>query len=139
MIGERSDRIWPRKSQRFEPAIIHAAMFDLKEYPAIVTGSDRILGQLHHVAEADMATILNELDAFEGFVSGDPNSLYVRREVSVFTAEIAADNRSPQTAWVYLLNQPDLVAKLGSDFERIEPNCHFAGQRCVSWRGRNEQ
>ncbi len=80
---------------------IDAALFDLGIYPAAVPATDsRVWGEVHQML--DVATVLRELDAIEGYSASEPDaSLYTRAETPVMF-----EDRPPALAWVYFYNAP---------------------------------
>ncbi|MBI2480460.1 MAG: gamma-glutamylcyclotransferase [Planctomycetia bacterium] len=82
--GEVRERCWPRKPVRIEWATIRGQLRDLGEYPALVDGEDLILGELWHIAKADMTATLATLDVVEWF-GQDDHDLYTRETVTCRT------------------------------------------------------
>ena len=75
--GQCRERLWPRAPLKVEPAWTLGALYDLGPYPALVAGSDRILGEAWHFAAADLPPTLDILDGIEGH-RGAADDLYVR-------------------------------------------------------------
>ncbi len=77
------------------PCEIPGWLMDLGEYPGLLPGAGRVLGELFEITHPEALALL---DRFEGFEPGNhPGSLYIRKEVQL----IAPDRR----AWVYLYNR----------------------------------
>lgn len=83
--GQCRERSWPRMPMGVEAAWTLGRLYDLDPYPALVEGSDRVLGELWRFAQEDMPETLRVLDEIEGYLSA-PGDLY-RREVVACTTE----------------------------------------------------
>ena len=92
---------WPRKPLRIEWATVQGTLYDLGPYPALVAGSDLVLGELWWIAEADLDITLQVLDEIECYGNEDVDS-YVRRWIDCTTLEGRV-----QRAQVYLFAQPE--------------------------------
>lgn len=84
--GEIRERCWPRRPRRVEPASTRGFLYDMGPYPAMVEGTDRVLGELWSVAEEDLIETLRVLDEIEGYGTDNVN-LYVRVIVDCETLE----------------------------------------------------
>lgn len=82
--GEVRERCWPRKPLRIEWATVGGQLRDLGEYPALVAGEDLVLGELWHLAAADMDATLATLDEVEWYGQNDDDE-YVREVVACRT------------------------------------------------------
>ena len=82
--GEVREECWPQAPLRVQPATLGGELRDLGEYPALVAGSDMILGELWQFAAADIPATLARLDEIEWF-GQDEWDLYSRRVVTCRT------------------------------------------------------
>lgn len=82
--GELRERSWPRAPLGVRPATLQGELRDLGEYPALVAGSDRVLGEVWQFAAADVPPTLARLDEIEGYGQDDAD-LYLRRSVTCRT------------------------------------------------------
>ncbi|NOX52864.1 MAG: gamma-glutamylcyclotransferase [Planctomycetes bacterium] len=96
MRGGSREGLWPRRPQRIERGKAQGVLYDLGPYPAMVEGDGQVGGELWEFAPADMAETLDRLDQIEGYVPGDPNSLYVRRIIRCQT-----ESRATALAFCY--------------------------------------
>jgi gamma-glutamylcyclotransferase (GGCT)/AIG2-like uncharacterized protein YtfP len=97
MQGEVRCRLWPRGSLRIEPATTLGRLYDLGPYPALVEGTDTVLGELWHFEPDDMPETLEVLDRIECY-GQEGVDLYVRRVVECRTLD-----GNSSTAYVYFL------------------------------------
>jgi gamma-glutamylcyclotransferase (GGCT)/AIG2-like uncharacterized protein YtfP len=109
--GQSRERCWPRAPLTVEPATVRGALYDLGPYPALVQGDDLVAGELWHLAPADLAVTLAELDRVEGH-SGRADDLYHRVTITCQTAA------GPLAAWMYLFAQTSRLKPM----QRIAPN-----------------
>jgi gamma-glutamylcyclotransferase (GGCT)/AIG2-like uncharacterized protein YtfP len=82
--GQCRQWCWPRRPLAIERAWTPGRLVDLGPYPALVEGSDRVLGELWQFAPEDMPATLRALDDVEGF-RGGAGDLYVRVRVECTT------------------------------------------------------
>ncbi|HID22528.1 MAG TPA: gamma-glutamylcyclotransferase, partial [Planctomycetaceae bacterium] len=101
MRGGSRQRLWPRRPQRIERAQVRGVLYDLGPYPAMVEGDGQVGGELWEFAAADMAATLDRLDHIEGYVPGDPDSLYARRIIRCQT-----ESRAAALAFCYFFAKP---------------------------------
>jgi gamma-glutamylcyclotransferase (GGCT)/AIG2-like uncharacterized protein YtfP len=73
---------WPHPPLLVEPAIARGNLYDLGPYPALVDGSDAVLGELWHIPPEHFSETVAALDRIEHFGVGEVD-LYVRRIISV--------------------------------------------------------
>jgi gamma-glutamylcyclotransferase (GGCT)/AIG2-like uncharacterized protein YtfP len=83
------------------PGRIRGALVDVGAYPALVAGNGFVEGVLL-VLDGAALTIT---DRIEGCVPDRPDSLYVRRQVTV-----DLDDGNPTTAWVYEFGRPEQIS-----------------------------
>lgn len=76
------------------PCVIPGKLLDLGDYPGIVAGEGRVIGELFCVKDM---SVMPQLDAYEDYDASDENgSRYLRRQVTLIEPQA--------TAWVYLWN-----------------------------------
>lgn len=75
--GQIREAAWPRKPVTVHQAMVLGELYDLGEYPALIHGSDRIVGEVWRIAKADVPETLGVLDRIEGCFGG-PDDLYER-------------------------------------------------------------
>lgn len=81
--GQCREDLWPRPPASVAPAWTLGSLFDLGPYPALLAGSDRVLGELWSFEPSQMAAVLEVLDRIEGTNQpGLPNE-YDRLQVQV--------------------------------------------------------
>jgi gamma-glutamylcyclotransferase (GGCT)/AIG2-like uncharacterized protein YtfP len=69
-------------------------LYDLGEYPGLVAGEGRVVGELHQLLDP---SVIGELDRYEGYDELDPSrSEYVRRVARLIDPAL--------DAWVYYFN-----------------------------------
>ncbi|HUE74163.1 MAG TPA: gamma-glutamylcyclotransferase family protein [Pirellulaceae bacterium] len=83
--GQCRERAWPRRPLGVESAWTLGRLYDLGPYPALIEGTDRVLGEVWRFAPEDMRESLRVLDGIEGF-RDQSDDLY-RREVVECTTE----------------------------------------------------
>lgn len=81
--GQCREDCWPVAPLSVEVAWTLGSLWDLGPYPALLVGSDRVLGELWSFAPSDLAAVFEVLDRIEGTNQpGLPNE-YDRVQVSV--------------------------------------------------------
>ncbi len=95
--GECRQHSWPRSPLVVEEAWVHGELFDTGSYPALLPGSDKVLGELWSFSSADFEAIVKVLDEIEEYRPGDPYNLYNREIVD---CETLSCRRT--TAYTYL-------------------------------------
>ena len=116
--GEWRAGRWPREPIDVVPASTVGLLYDLGPYPALVDGSDRVLGELWTFAVDDMSDTLRALDEIECYGQQDVD-LYIRRVVVCSTVR-----GEPVDAYCYFLADPAAVC----DSQRIAPAADGFGQ-----------
>ncbi|OYP36583.1 gamma-glutamylcyclotransferase [Rhodopirellula sp. MGV] len=112
--GECREHAWPVSPKSVHPAWIRAALFGRHDYPAIVAGGNRVVGELWSFDFDEMPQVLEVLDEIEGTTTNSSDDLYHRQTVAVFQSNphaISADSDEPADAmaYSYFYNQ-DLTA-----------------------------
>lgn len=80
--GQCREDLWPQAPAQVAPAWTLGSLFDLGPYPALLAGSDRVLGELWSYEPSQMAAVLEVLDRIEGTNQPGPNE-YDRLQVQV--------------------------------------------------------
>lgn len=78
--GECREQSMKEISTSVERTKIRAKMFDVGSFPAIVSGVEEIVGELHTIKKSES---LNSLDRIEGFIGYDDSSLYHRKIIFI--------------------------------------------------------
>ncbi len=86
--GEVRARCWPRSAAHVVPATTQGWLYDLGPYPALIDGTDTVVGELWFVNESDLVETLRVLDEIECFGVDDVD-LYVR--VTITCASLAGE------------------------------------------------
>ena len=102
--GEPRENNWPRRPLAVEWATLCGQLRDLGAYPALLEGSDIVLGELWEIAFEDLPVTLRTLDEIEGFRQ-DGEDLYVRRVVTCHN--LAGE---PRAGFTYYFAHPDDIA-----------------------------
>ena len=104
--------------------MIRGTLYDTGPFPAILEGTDCILGELWTLAIDDMPRTLEVLDEVEGFDANRSDNLYARIET-----EATLDDGSKIQAYTYRYARQESESTL----RRIQPLTRFAGQVCAAW------
>lgn len=83
--GEEREACWPHAPLAVIAAETLGELYDLGPYPALITGDDRVAGELWRLRPEDVAHTLQVLDEIECFGQGGVD-LYVRRIVRCQTS-----------------------------------------------------
>jgi gamma-glutamylcyclotransferase (GGCT)/AIG2-like uncharacterized protein YtfP len=123
--GEQRAPQWPRQPLDVQWATTRGKLHEPGDYPALVDGTDRVLGELWSMAPEDLPLTLQILDSIEGFAQGDED-LYLRRVVECVT--IAGVVRRAHT---YFFAHPDQIMD--------QPILAHGPHGLVHWRRLNPQ
>ncbi|MEM9586667.1 MAG: gamma-glutamylcyclotransferase family protein [Planctomycetota bacterium] len=80
--GQRNEHWWPVRPLRIEPAWVLGRLFGRSDYPAMVAGDDRVLGEIWWFREAQSDEVLVALDRLEGTNQPGEVDLYQRQSVA---------------------------------------------------------
>jgi gamma-glutamylcyclotransferase (GGCT)/AIG2-like uncharacterized protein YtfP len=119
--GEQRAPLWPRSPQRVEQAVARGQLHDLGPYPAMVDGTDQILGELWTLAAEDLALTLRELDAIECYDQGGVD-LFVRRVIECRTLD-----GQVHAAHAYFYGQPDKISQTPTAVPAADGYCRWSG------------
>lgn len=126
--GQCRERCWPRTPVRIEPAWTLGSLRDLGPYPALLVGSDRVLGELWSFEPRDILDVLTVLDQIEGTDQpGLPNE-YDRVQVHVTSLA-----KWEAVASTYCYADQSIVARL----QPLPANYLMEGQPYVQWPRHN--
>lgn len=116
--GECRQHMWPRSPLVVEEAWVHGELYDAGSYPALLPGSDQVLGELWSFLPSDFEAIVKVLDEIEEYRPGDPYNLYNREIVD---CETLSGRRTSAYTYVYA-RQHDLPTfkRLASTSDRAE-------------------
>lgn len=124
--GQCREDLWPKVPVSVAPAWTWGSLFDLGPYPALLGGSDRVLGELWSFEPSEMATVLEVLDQIEGTNQpGLPNE-YDRQQVQVTSWGCGGGELEAST---YRYADQAIAHQL----EPVAANCFLEGQPYVQW------
>ena len=124
--GEERAGLWPSPPLEVRWATTQGVLYDLGAYPALVAGTDRILGELRSVAPADLPRTLEVLDEVEGFGQQGNPDLYLRE-----TTECVTLCGKSLLAYAYRYANPTDIA--------AAPRVVAGPNELVHWRRLNQQ
>ena len=78
---------WPASPLTVRRAWTLGALFHRTDYPALLSGTDRVAGELWQFSPADMPEVLRTLDRIEGAGQPGEQDLYRRVTVAVHSLE----------------------------------------------------
>ena len=96
--GECRQHMWPRTPLVVEEAWVLGELYDAGSYPALLAGTDKVLGELWSFSPADFEAIVNVLDEIEEYRPGDPYNLYNRE---VIDCETLSGRRTTAHTYLY--------------------------------------
>ncbi len=94
--GECREFMWPKTPSCVEEAWAWGELYDAGSYPALLSGTDKVLGELWSFSKDDFGTIAQVLDEIEEYRPEDPYNLYNRE---IIECETLSGRRV--SAWVY--------------------------------------
>ena len=116
--GECRQHMWPSTPSVVEEAWVFGELYDAGSYPALLSGDDKVLGELWSFRQADFDAIVKVLDDIEEYRPGDPYNLYSRK---VIDCETLSGRRTVAQTYLYarLLDLPTFtrLVSTGSDSE----------------------
>ncbi len=111
--GQCRSGLWPAEPLLVQPAWTWGKLFGRSDYPALVAGEDRVIGELWTFRADDIACVLDSLDQIEGTNRPGQRDLYVRMFVETWNL----DDQPLEKANVYhYATEPT-----GDGFVRIKP------------------
>lgn len=110
---ECREHMWPRQPITIEDAWVYGELYDTGSYPALIPGTDKVLGELWTFASSDFEAITRVLDEIEEYRPLDPYNLYNREVVE---CETASGRRAMAQTYLYA-RLKDLPA-----FTRLTPS-----------------
>ncbi len=110
---ECREHMWPRRPLVIEDAWVYGELYDTGSYPALIPGTDKVLGELWTFAASDFEAVTRVLDEIEEFRPMDSHNLYNRE---VLECETASGRRDRAQAYIYARLQ-DLPT-----FRRLTPS-----------------
>jgi len=113
---ECREHMWPRSPLVVEDAWIHGELYDTGSYPALVPGTDKVLGELWTFAASDFEAVARVLDEIEEYRPLDPYNLYNLYNREVVECETASGRRALAQTYIYA-RLKDLPA-----FTRLAPS-----------------
>ncbi len=85
--GQEREAQWPVEPLAICPAWTRGTLFHRRDYPALLPGTDRVLGELWRFAPVNLPTVLRRLDRIEGAGQPGEPDLYHRVTVMVYSPE----------------------------------------------------
>lgn len=85
--GQSRSGLWPAQPLTIQPGWAHGTLLGRSDYPAMIAGSDRVLGEVWHFALSEMTNVLKTLDAIEGTNQPGQPDLYKRVAVDTYGLE----------------------------------------------------
>ena len=64
--GQCRDHLWPVTPRTITPAWLRATLYGRKDYPALQTGDDHILGEVWTFEISEIPAVIEQLDQIEG-------------------------------------------------------------------------
>lgn len=82
--GQCRDHCWPTVPLSVRPVWARGQLFSRHDYPALIPGNDKVLGELWDFQERDVADVITTLDRVEGTNQPGQPDLFRRDLISVF-------------------------------------------------------
>ena len=96
--GQRNEGVWPAKPRSISPGWVHGRLYSRADYPAMIDGTDQVLGELWTFASADIDKVIEALDWLEGTNQPGRADLYRR----VISAAYNLEHQQMTQAYLYL-------------------------------------
>jgi gamma-glutamylcyclotransferase (GGCT)/AIG2-like uncharacterized protein YtfP len=128
--GFLREATWPHPPLHVHVGCIHAQLFDLGPYPAVVLSSgtdsrnDCVLGEVWMIAPEHLAKTLQVLDNVEGFVLHRDDNEYLRK-----ATEVTLETGNRIQAFVYEYANRNRLTQC----RRIVANATFGSVECAAW------
>jgi gamma-glutamylcyclotransferase (GGCT)/AIG2-like uncharacterized protein YtfP len=90
--------MWPRSPLVVEEAWVHGELYDAGSYPALLPGTDKVLGELWSFSPTDFEAIVKVIDDIEEYRPSDPYNLYNREVVD---CETLSGRRTSAHTYIY--------------------------------------
>lgn len=82
--GQCREAMWPVSPHTIRSAWVRGNLFGREDYPAMVAGPNKVLGEAWSFEPSQMARVLAALDEIEGTDGNGPSDLYHRVIVNAF-------------------------------------------------------
>ncbi len=82
--GQCREQRWPAKPLSICPAWTKGQLYSRHDYPAMIVGDDRVIGELWTFARADIDRVVKVIDAVEGANQAGQVDLYRRVSSPIF-------------------------------------------------------
>ena len=131
--GFLREAAWPHPPLHVHVGCIHAQLFDLGPYPAVVLSrgielrNDCVLGEVWTIAPEHLAKTLQVLDNVEGFILHRDDNEYLRK-----VTEVTLDSGNRIQAFVYEYANHNRLTQC----RRIVANATFGSVECAAWPDR---
>lgn len=103
--GQCRESAWPRPPVLVQPARVSGELYDLGAYPAMLSGSDWVVGEVWSFEYEDVEPTLRVLDEIEDY-RRQPDDLYRRVEIACWLGSGAQ-----LRALTYIYAQPQHLSK----------------------------
>ncbi|TWU08563.1 gamma-glutamylcyclotransferase family protein [Stieleria varia] len=114
--GQCRERMWPAAPLRIAPAWTLGHLYGRDDYPAMTTGTDRVLGECWTYESSDVEAVFKTLDEIEGTEGNSPTDLYHRHEIQIHLL----DDETRLFAQAYFYVKPPET----DGFQRIQPDAN---------------
>lgn len=126
--GQVREPLWPCTPSEIRSAWTRGRLYHRHDYPAMLPGSDRVVGELWRFSAGEMPKVLKVLDEIEGVGQPGEADLYRRVAVETFAAEtFAAEGRTLGVAFAYHYAR----SPVADGFVPVEPS---AADDTVAWK-----
>lgn len=122
--GQCREDCWPAAPVSIEPAWTRGSLWDLGPYPALLLGSDRVLGELWSFESGDISTVLRALDQIEG-----TNQPGLPNEYDRVQTRVTSWRRGEVVANTYRYADPSIADQL----EPLMASSMIDGHHYVQW------
>lgn len=123
--GQCREVLWPRSPLAVVPAWIRGDLYTRPDYPALDSGSGRVLGELWQFGPGDIADVIRVLDQIEGTNQPGYPDLYCRVVIETYSPVGQPLGRA--STYRYAQN---LTA---DGFRQITPDAGAAPDSFVTW------
>ena len=111
--GQCRESRWPVQPTLVTHAWLLGTLYSRDDYPALLTGNDRVRGERWSFNDDQIPTVLSVLDGIEGTTDNAAGDLYHRHLVAVS----AMDETSLGEAYAYFYNRDPIA----DGFTRVNP------------------
>jgi gamma-glutamylcyclotransferase (GGCT)/AIG2-like uncharacterized protein YtfP len=133
--GFRNQHWWPSPPISIRAAWTFGRLYDLVDYPAMIRGDDRVLGELWTYPLKAARQVVSALDELEGTNLLDEEDWYQRVQTQVYVLDpngqvVDEADSTEATCYLYLRQL--------TDEQRIEPTYLVGTHRFCCWQGHSD-